>query len=429
MSTMEGSASPCDVTAIRGIARAARPFGHAPRLGILFIAPYVPSLLRVRPFQFIRHLSARGHRVTVLAIATSRREEADAAALARECHRVRVVPVSRGRGLWNCTRALASALPMQAAYCHAPALARALRAELDAAAPDGIDLVHVEHVRAAPFALAVDRVPRVYDAVDSMSRLLAQAASRAPGLLTRLQARADLARMRRFEQLLVACFETAIAASAEDARHLSEPPHAVHVVPNGVEVVPLSGAPRHAATLVYHGRMAYHANVDAVLHLVHDVMPVVWMRRPDARVEIVGSDPPRVVRALARHRPGRVVVTGHVADVRPHLERATAAVIPLRYAVGMQNKILEAMAAALPVVTTAVAASTTPNGPALVGTTADELAAHVLRLLEDGAFAGQLGDAGRRYVADAHTWDAAVSRLEAVYADVVASFGRNAAVA
>jgi glycosyltransferase involved in cell wall biosynthesis len=135
------------------------------------------------------------------------------------------------------------------------------------------------------------------------------------------------------------------------------------------------------------------------------------------------------VRALARRHPGRVVVTGHVPDVRPHLARATLAVFPLRYAVGVQNKVLEAMASGLPVVTTPIASSTVPQGPVLVGSTAADVASHVLRLLGDGTLARRLGAEGRDHVAREHTWDSAVSRLEAVYADVVESFGRRMAIA
>ncbi|MGH7894009.1 MAG: glycosyltransferase [Candidatus Binatia bacterium] len=425
----EGIGNVREATAIRGMARTrTSSAGRTTGLAILFVAPYVPSPLRVRPFQFIRHLSARGHRVTVLATATSKREQVDAAALARECHRVHVIPVSRARALWNCTRAAATGLPLQAAYCYSPALMRRLRDALDEIVPDGIDLVHTEHVRAALFALPLRGVPRVYDAVDSMSRLLELTAAQGPTLLTRLQARADLSRMRRFERSLVARFDRVLAASHADAHDLSGA-QPVSVVPNGVDVVPSDSVPRDAATLVYHGRMAYHANVSAVLHLVREVMPIVWARRPDTRVVIVGSDPPRAVRALGRRHAGRVVVTNHVPDVRPYLERATLAVVPLRYAVGMQNKILEAMAMALPVVTTPIGSSTVPHGPVLVGSTAAEVAAHVLRVLDDEVFARRLGDEGKRHVARDHTWASAVSRLEAVYAEVVESFGRRAAVA
>jgi glycosyltransferase involved in cell wall biosynthesis len=261
-----------------------------------------------------------------------------------------------------------------------------------------------------------------------MSRLLDLTRAQGPTARVRLQAWMERSRMRRFEDRLVARFDRVLAASEADARELG---HAgdVAVVPNGVDVGPCSSAPRAATTLVYHGRMAYHANVSAVLDLVREVMPIVWAQRADARVEIVGSEPPRAVRALARRHPGRVVVTGHVPDVRRHLERATVAVAPLRYAVGMQNKILEAMAAGLPVVTTPVGSSTVPQGPALVGSTAAEVAAHVLRLLADPALARRLGDEGRRHVAREHTWDAAVSRLEAVYADAMDSSGRRMATA
>ncbi len=114
----------------------------------------------------------------------------------------------------------------------------------------------------------------------------------------------------------------------------------IHVVPNGVDLDYFSplATPREGNVVVFSGRMSFHANVAAASILTREIMPLVWERRPDVRLVLAGSSPPRSVRRLACDR--RVNVTGYVADLRPYIGGATVAVSPTPYAVGMQNKVL-----------------------------------------------------------------------------------------
>ncbi len=93
---------------------------------VLFIVPYVPNLIRVRPYNLIRHLAARGHEVTVLTLWSSEEERADGEALKQHCHSVVALPLPRWRSLWNCRPALRTHVGLRAIYCHAPELAALL---------------------------------------------------------------------------------------------------------------------------------------------------------------------------------------------------------------------------------------------------------------------------------------------------------------
>lgn len=131
----------------------------------------------------------------------------------------------------------------------------------------------------------------------------------------------------------------------------------LRVVPNGVDTgyfdpslsfaSPFSGG---ALPIVFTGAMDYHANVDGVRWFATAILPAIQRRNPAAVFVVVGSNPSAEVRALAA-RPG-IVVTGRVADVRPYLGHAAVVVAPLRIARGVQNKVLEALAMARPVVAT-----------------------------------------------------------------------------
>jgi glycosyltransferase involved in cell wall biosynthesis len=200
------------------------------------------------------------------------------------------------------------------------------------------------------------------------------------------------------------------------------PDDCVKVVPNGVDLEYFhpSGDTREARTLVMTGKMSYHANATAAVRFVKDVMPFVWARLPDAKLWIVGQDPPADVVKLGE---GRVVVTGTVADIRPFLGKAAIAVAPIQYGVGIQNKVLEALACATPVVATpqAVGALEAKSGCELVvASTPSELSAAIVALLEDRALRDCLGQAGRSFVERLHDWRMVAARLAEIYCDVAA---------
>jgi glycosyltransferase involved in cell wall biosynthesis len=192
-----------------------------------------------------------------------------------------------------------------------------------------------------------------------------------------------------------------------------------HVIANGVDLNYFAPqrVERHAAKLVFSGKMSYHANVAAALFLGREIMPLVWARRPDVEVAIVGSAPAREVQDLAADP--RITVTGYVDDIRPAIAGATMAVAPLRYGVGIQNKVLEAMAMGMPVVAArqvARALQATDGHELVLAQEPAEYAARIVELLDSPARQAAIGAAGRRYVEQHHDWNRAADRLERIYA-------------
>jgi len=410
-------------------------------LRILFLTPYVPSLLRGRPYHLIRHLHAAGHRVTVVTAYASEAERADLQAVRDTCDRLVAVRVPRLRSLWNCVGAVPRpAVPFQAVYTRSPALTAAVHGALhDAARADQpYDVLHVEHLRAALTGLSVGGLPRVYDAVDCMTRLLDKTRRLSGHCPSRMGAWLDGARTRRFEAHVTRRFEQVLVTSTVERQALVElvadadVADRITAVPNGVDLEYFrpSGAPRDPATLVFVGRMGYHANINAVAHMIRDILPLIWAQRPDVRFVVVGPDPPSLLRRAARHGADRVCFAGYVPDVRPCVDAATVAVAPFVYAVGMQNKILEAMAMATPVVTTTAGAGpldVRDDEHLLVADGAPAFAQQVLRLLDDPGLRERIGSGGQRYVAAAHDWTAVTQRLLGLYAQSVAAFRRRPA--
>jgi sugar transferase (PEP-CTERM/EpsH1 system associated) len=389
-------------------------------LRILFLLPYVPSLIRVRPYHLIREL-ARRHEIHVLATSTSR-ELQYVEQLRSFCRSVDVVLLRPGASARSCFAAALRGEPLQAAVCRMPELERRLDAIL---AEHAFDLVHVEHLRAAHLRARIpSSLPTLFDSVDCISLLLDRARRSSHSLRQRVVATLELQRTRAFEGATLSRFDRVIATSTEDAAALQAlaPSVDVTVVPNGVDLDyfrPVDGL-RDQATIVFSGKMSYHANATAALYFARRILPLVREMRPDVRLRIVGSNPPRSVQALSRDPS--ISVTGHAPDIRVGLRNATLAVCPVTVKVGIQNKILEAMAMGIPVVSTTRGVeglAAVPGRDVMVADSPAEFAAHVCRLIGDPALGQHVGQAGRRYVELHHRWDAAARTLETLYAEAI----------
>jgi sugar transferase (PEP-CTERM/EpsH1 system associated) len=392
---------------------------------ILFIAPYMPNLVRVRPFNIIRHLADRGHELTVATLWENDAERGQIAQLTKWGVDVVAVPLSRGQVALNCLKALPTGNPIQASYSWQPALLTALQGQ-----PRTFDVIHVEHLRGSRFGLAAKelwpQVPVLWDAVDCITHLFRQTVHKSRSQFGRWRSRFELARTQQYEAWLLSQFKAVTVTSQVD-RDVMEMMNAahrpIHVVPNGVNLDyfrPNPALSRQPNTIVVSGKMSYHANVSMVLYLIEKIMPLVWQRNPNAVVQVVGKDPTREIKALAGDP--RITVTGSVPDMRPYLQQAALAVSPITYGTGIQNKVLEAMACGTPVVATPQAISAlnvTPGHDILVAENERRFASHICSLLDDPQRRTQLGAAGYAYVTEWHNWQHNITLLEDSYYEIV----------
>ena len=238
-----------------------------------------------------------------------------------------------------------------------------------------------------------------------------------------------MGRTRITEGQLLGCFDHVLVTSSTDRDALlglnrnGTKPAPVSVLPNGVDQAffhPNPQVQREPETLVFSGKMSYHANISMVKYLVADIMPRIWKTHPGTHLFIVGKDPSSEVKEFDKNPLIKVKRT--VEDIRPFLWRATASVVPLLYGAGIQNKILEAMATETPVVTTfkALTALQVQEGKELLAAyDADGFSKAVLRLIEDRQLQRSIGDAGRSYVAANHDWSSIAASLVDIYQQVI----------
>lgn len=201
---------------------------------------------------------------------------------------------------------------------------------------------------------------------------------------------------------------------------LADPNVRVDAVVNGIDTVFYDPSAVTAAAypglpgphIVFTGQMDYAPNVDAVVHFAEEILPQVQQHHPNAWFHIIGRNPSPAVRALAaRHR---VDVVGAVDDIRPWIASADMVVAPLRIARGIQNKVLEAMAMARPVIASAAAAEgieARPGEHFLVAASDDAMVEAVCSLAADPDRGAAMGEAARTHMLQHYQWNAQLAPL------------------
>ena len=403
---------------------------------ILFVTPYPPSRIRVRGYELLKKLSHQ-HEVTIITQVMSEQELADVEVLRKRGDEVIVVEESKRNALLRTGMALPGSTPLQVAYTRSWHFTKAVETLF---AQRQYDVIHVEHLRGiGSMEPLIETHPFVWDAVDCISLLCKQTAAAGPSFPVRAVARLELKRTQRYEARMLSALSHAVVTSERDRasmiallrigqRDFASSDESlgadIRVVPNGVDLDyfhPMQ-LERRRFNLVFSGKMSYHANVATALYLYRQIMPLIWQQRPEATLTIVGSNPPGAIQALASDP--RVEVTGYVHDMRDYVGRAEVMLSPMVYSVGIQNKVLEAMALGTPVVVAsqpAEALNARAGRDMLVAQTAQEFADAALRLFNDAALRATLSECGQNYIKQHHNWWSIAGQFVEVYEQAIAA--------
>jgi glycosyltransferase involved in cell wall biosynthesis len=231
--------------------------------------------------------------------------------------------------------------------------------------------------------------------------------------------------MSEFEKRALRDFDAHIAVSQRDAERLRtiNPDARIFVIENGVDTDFYSDLGTNDGSLrriVFVGSMDYHANIDAAVNFAREVWRQVRERQPKLIFTIVGKDPAPEVRELAQI-PG-IEVTGTVDDVRPFYRDASVAVVPLKVGGGSRLKILEAMAAGVPVVSTTLGAEgldVRHDENILIADTTEQLVQAITSVIENKTRRNQLSAAGRELVSRRYDWSSLGTALFDVYEELL----------
>lgn len=400
-------------------------------MNILFLAhriPYPPKKGdKIRSFHEIRCLAER-HQIALVCLADDKDDLPYAAMLEPYCQSVDVVYLAPWLAKLRSLCYLPTHRPLSLPYFYSRRLQQLVNHKLRA---EPFDVVLVYSSSMAQYVEHVHNLPRVMDFVDLDSDKWAQYAKHTTfpyACVYRVESR----RLRTYEAVIARSFEHSLLVSPNevaDFQHMVSVEAPISAISNGIDIEQFQPAaePYDPHRLVFTGAMDYFANVETMLYFVREILPLIQRVIPDVTLHVVGSKPTAEIRRLAQSH-ANIVVTGFVEDIQPYVLQSAVFVAPMRIGRGINNKILEAMAMGVPVVTSSIGFAGIPGTAGqdlFVEDQPEAFAQQVIRLMQDPALRQQLAVRGRQVVEAQSDWKTNIEQLETILQDVVQAFAQK----
>jgi len=380
--------------------------------------PYRGDKLKI--YHLARRL-ARRHEVHLLTFLQDKSDLQYLPELEKIFTEIHLVPLSRAQSYVNSALAFFHTQPFQVRYFHSAAMHQKVQ---ELYATHQYDAVHVQHLRMAPYWATIGDVPRILDLPDAYSLYWKRRIAAKSGLMKWF---ATLEQKRVFDyEAVLEAYDLSLVCSGEDRKYLEQERGIknVRLLPNGVDMETFSGSGHdysRADLILFTGNMDYAPNVDAVIYFVQEIFPAIKRECPQVRFMIAGQRPVAKVSELAS---ADVAVTGFVPKLSEVYAQASLVVAPLRFGAGTQNKVLEAMAMGVPVVSHKIGFDglniRSGEGVVLAMDKAS-FSRECIRLLQSASLRKAVGEAGSEVIRTQFDWEVVSRQLEQYFADVVAN--------
>lgn len=375
--------------------------------------PYRGDKLKI--FNLARRLNRR-HELHLLTFAESEEDMGYKAELEKVFREVHFVYLPKWKSVMNCLRGAWRKEPLQVLYFQSKELQKRLDWLIE---KHRYDAVHVQHLRMSPYLAKRKEIPRILDLPDAFSLYWERRKEVRRGLFTTLLENTEQKRVLQYEGILKE-YDLSLVCSEEDLEYLKSMHQTdnLRLLPNGVDMEtfgPRGHDYEHSQTLLFTGNMDYAPNVDAVIHFVHHVFPLILAKKSEVKFVIAGQRPVEPVKALVS---ANVNVTGFVKDLAATYNSASVVVAPLRFGAGTQNKVLEAMAMGVPVVCSQIgfAGLGIKSGEgAIMQREPEAFANSVVELLSSEERRRQVGEHGIRVIKERFDWDIVAKQLEGYF--------------
>jgi polysaccharide biosynthesis protein PslH len=397
--------------------------GQADFMHILFVTPVVPSpSYGKRPFNFIRIL-AREHKIYLASFLTH--EPADLAALRQLAEWgvvARVVRHPKWRGISNCALNLWRLDPLRSMWIRSGPLAGVVDQFLS---HYPIDIAHFDRMRMGHFALPLEKTARLVDFTDALTLYIGRSSTQYRSPSGRLIDAWEKWRIPSYERKILRNVEGALCCSEIDRKVFKEnhPDFDVDVIYNSVDTRQFKPRRREkdpSPRLVFTGTFSYFANLDSLFFFMDDIWPALRREYPGIQLDVIGARPPEQVLALDKKEGVRVLAD--VPDMADHLFENDFFICPLRVASGMRNKVMEAMASGMTVISSRIGVEglkIEPDRHYLEAETREDFIHQIGRALQCKTLRESLGQQSRAYVENFHDPQQAAGTLLQIYEKVI----------
>lgn len=386
---------------------------------ILYITPRFPYPLlkgdQVVVYHRLRILS-RKHDITLLSFYENERDLDGIKYLKPYCSAIHTIKLPKWQSFINIAiNAPFSQLPLQVLYYQSPVFKNCLRKLLQ---ENKFDLIHASLLRVSEHLEGI-QIPKIIDLIDSM-QLNLQRRILLESPLKKMILSEELRRISNYECNIGKFFNHMIVVANNDKEVI--PGDNVSVISNGVDTEYFSPKQDSSPTynLIFSGNMGYEPNINAVKWFAEKCFPIIQDKIPNVTWCIAGGNPTPDIKKVGHNK--NITVTGRVDSMPQFLNTASVAITPMQSGSGMQNKILEAMACALPVVTTSLGLGSIKavhGKEVFIADTPEDFSQLVLQLLLQPQLASSMGNRARKYVEEYHSWERAAEMVEAIYCKVL----------
>jgi glycosyltransferase involved in cell wall biosynthesis len=304
---------------------------------------------KLRAFNQIKELSKK-HQIILFALNDTQLDEKALPELKKYCSSISVMKFSKFTIFFNLVRAFFNGQPLQVGYFYFGKAQKKVDELIKKHHPDHI---YCQLIRTAEYAKKYPQIPKTLDYMDVFSKGIERRKSTDPFYMKPFLGM-EYRRLLRYERKIFDRFNNKTIISGQDKDLIPHPQkEKIVVVPNGVDTSyfkPIQQ--RKEFELLFNGNMNYPPNIESVEYLVEKVMPYVWSKLPGTRLLISGASPSAAVLGLASDK---VIVSGWVEDIRTNFAKSKILVAPMQISIGLQNKLLEAMAMQIPCITSSLA--------------------------------------------------------------------------
>jgi len=338
--------------------------------------------------------------------------------LRKYCVKIEVVLLKPWQSYLNCLLHILSPRPLQAAYYYSNRMKGKLKVLMS---DNKFDAVYAHLFRMAPYAQNLKNVTRVLDLCDAVSQHLKRTVKFKRSLLWPVYL-LEWWKVNRYEKSIIKKFDKVMMISGQDKEAVVNGcAHNIEIIQNGVDYEyfqPVLSDNHRIKRIAFLGYLSTFYNLDAVLYFYYKILPIVKRQIPDVKFSVIGANCPDKLRRL--EKVNGVEIVDEPYDIRPFLDRSSVFVCPLRVGSGLQNKILEAMAMGLPVVTTNIGYAgikARNTSGIIVEDEPEEFAQRVIELLLEERLRGEFSQKARAFIETNYNWEDAVTKVESLFAN------------